>query len=90
MATSKRARYRASSIGATLAFLVSRFLLREATVTHFREFLIQRSIYQLKEADPHTSTTPDGAYLGLGRARDDAKQRRLAGAVDADDSQPVA
>ena len=34
------------------------FLEREATVEQFREFLIHRSAYQLKEADPHSWVIP--------------------------------
>ena len=37
---------------------LSRFLLREATVERFRDFVVQRSIYHLKEADPHTWQVP--------------------------------
>ncbi|MEA2445919.1 MAG: hypothetical protein QOJ12_3211, partial [Thermoleophilales bacterium] len=33
---------------------VSRYLERMATVDQFREFLVHRSAYQLKEADPHS------------------------------------
>lgn len=43
-----------ADVGTTL----SRFLLREATVEQFRAFVVQRSIYQLKEADPHTWQVP--------------------------------
>jgi Iron-containing redox enzyme len=34
------------------------FLAREATLEQFREFLMHRSAYQLKEADPHTWVIP--------------------------------
>jgi len=34
------------------------FLEREATLEQFREFLIHRSAYQLKEADPHSWVIP--------------------------------
>jgi len=34
------------------------FLEREATLEHYREFLIHRSAYQLKEADPHSWVIP--------------------------------
>ena len=34
------------------------FLEREATLEQFREFLMHRSAYQLKEADPHTWVIP--------------------------------
>ena len=44
----------ASSGGPSL----SRFLHREATADQFREVLVHRSIYQLKEADPHTFVIP--------------------------------
>ena len=37
---------------------LSRFLQREATAEQFREALVHRSIYQLKEADPHTFVVP--------------------------------
>jgi hypothetical protein len=37
---------------------VSRFIAKKATDEQAREFLIQRSIYQLKEADPHTWAIP--------------------------------
>lgn len=37
---------------------LSSFLLRDATVEHFRDFLVQRSVYHLKEADPHTWMIP--------------------------------
>ena len=37
---------------------LSRFLQREATVEQFREFMIHRSAYQLKEADPHSWVIP--------------------------------
>jgi hypothetical protein len=37
---------------------VSRFLAKKATDEQAREFLVQRSIYQLKEADPHTWAIP--------------------------------
>ena len=37
---------------------LSRFLQREATAEQFREVLVHRSIYQLKEADPHTFVIP--------------------------------
>ena len=33
-------------------------LAREATLEHYREFLIHRSAYQLKEADPHSWVIP--------------------------------
>jgi hypothetical protein len=37
---------------------VSRYIERSATVEQLREFVIQRSLYQLKEADPHTWAIP--------------------------------
>jgi Iron-containing redox enzyme len=37
---------------------LSRYLMREATPEQFREFVIHRSIYTLKEADPHTFVIP--------------------------------
>jgi hypothetical protein len=37
---------------------LSRFLQREATAEQFREVLVHRSLYQLKEADPHTFVVP--------------------------------
>lgn len=37
---------------------LSRFIEREATVDQVREFLIHRSAYQLKEADPHSWALP--------------------------------
>ena len=37
---------------------LSEFLARRATVGQFREFLVHRSVYQLKEADPHSWALP--------------------------------
>lgn len=37
---------------------VSRYIQRDATAEQLREFVIHRSIYQLKEADPHTWAIP--------------------------------
>ena len=37
---------------------LSRFLERESTFEQFREFVIHRSAYQLKEADPHSWAIP--------------------------------
>ena len=37
---------------------LSRYIQRHATTEQFREFAIHRSIYQLKEADPHTWAIP--------------------------------
>jgi len=45
---------------------LARFLERRATLEQFREFLIHRSAYQLKEADPHSWAVP---RLG-GRAKE--------------------
>lgn len=42
---------------------LSSYLRRRATEEQFREFVLQRSVYQLKEADPHSFAIPrlDGA-----------------------------
>lgn len=37
---------------------LSRYLQRDATMAQFREFVVHRSLYQLKEADPHTWAIP--------------------------------
>jgi hypothetical protein len=37
---------------------LSSFLARQATADQFREFVIHRSVYELKEADPHTWAIP--------------------------------
>jgi hypothetical protein len=37
---------------------LSRFLEREATIAQFQEFMVHRSAYQLKEADPHSWAVP--------------------------------
>ncbi|GAA3815733.1 iron-containing redox enzyme family protein [Sphaerisporangium flaviroseum] len=37
---------------------LSKFLQREADLEQFREFVVHRSIYHLKEADPHTWAIP--------------------------------
>jgi hypothetical protein len=37
---------------------LAQFLQREATEEHYREFLVQRSIYHLKESDPHAFAVP--------------------------------
>ncbi|MDT4941753.1 MAG: hypothetical protein QOJ34_1842, partial [Pseudonocardiales bacterium] len=37
---------------------LSRYIQRQATAEQLREFVIHRSIYQLKEADPHTWAIP--------------------------------
>lgn len=37
---------------------VSRFLAKKASLEQAREFLIHKSVYQLKEADPHTWAIP--------------------------------
>lgn len=50
---------------------LSKFLMREATSTQFAEFLAHRSIYHLKEADPHSwaiprlSGSPKGALITI-------------------------
>lgn len=36
----------------------SRYLQQQATIAQFREYMMHRSIYQLKEADPHTWGIP--------------------------------
>ncbi|WP_146359476.1 iron-containing redox enzyme family protein [Arthrobacter yangruifuii] len=45
---------------------VSRFIAGKASVEQLREFLILRSVYQLKEADPHSWAIP---RLPVGRAK---------------------
>src|SRR5689334_12913581 len=53
-------------VGRTLVDLVAaddgpslaRFIERKATLEQFREFAVHRSVYQLKEADPHTWGIP--------------------------------
>ncbi len=37
---------------------VGTFLMRQGTALHYREFMIHRSAYQLKEADPHSWAIP--------------------------------
>lgn len=37
---------------------VSSYLLRTATLEQVREYVVQRSLYQLREADPHTWAVP--------------------------------
>jgi hypothetical protein len=37
---------------------VSRFVAKKATLDQLKEFLVHKSIYQLKEADPHTWAIP--------------------------------
>jgi Iron-containing redox enzyme len=37
---------------------LSRYMQRDATTEQFHEFVVHRSIYQLKEADPHTWAIP--------------------------------
>jgi hypothetical protein len=37
---------------------LSRFLMRDASSAQFAEFLVHRSLYHLKEADPHTWAIP--------------------------------
>jgi hypothetical protein len=56
----------ADAVGRALVDLVAaddgpslaRYLERRATLAQFREFAVHRSIYQLKEADPHTWAIP--------------------------------
>ena len=45
---------------------LSKFLMRQATADQFREFLTHRSLYHLKEADPHSWAIPrlSGAVKG--------------------------
>ncbi|MFZ3452026.1 iron-containing redox enzyme family protein [Arthrobacter sp. 7Tela_A1] len=45
---------------------VSRFIARHATEDQLREFLVLRSVYQLREADPHSWAIP---RLAVGRAK---------------------
>ena len=45
---------------------VSRFVARHATEEQLREFLVLRSVYQLREADPHSWAIP---RLAVGRAK---------------------
>lgn len=45
---------------------VSRFVARHATPDQLREFLVLRSVYQLREADPHSWAIP---RLPVGRAK---------------------
>ena len=47
-----------SLIDADAAPSVSSFLAREGTVETYREFLMHRSAYHLREADPHTFAIP--------------------------------
>ena len=53
------------------------YLQRSADRAQFEHFLRQRSIYHLKEADPHTFVLPriDGAAKVVGRARSAREQR---------------
>lgn len=37
---------------------ISAYMARRATIDEFREFIAQRSVYQLREADPHTFGIP--------------------------------
>ena len=37
---------------------MSRHVAKKATLGQLREFLVHKSIYQLKEADPHTWAIP--------------------------------
>ncbi len=60
------ARTTAPDVAAALTALVaddegpslSAFLARDATAEQFREFVVHRSVYELKEADPHTWAIP--------------------------------
>jgi hypothetical protein len=52
------ARALADLVAADTGPSLARFLERRATRAQFREFAIHRSIYQLKEADPHTWAIP--------------------------------
>ncbi|MEB7503106.1 iron-containing redox enzyme family protein [Arthrobacter koreensis] len=45
---------------------VSRFIARHATEDQLREFLVLRSVYQLREADPHSWAIP---RMAVGRAK---------------------
>src|SRR5438552_10751214 len=61
-----RVRVAADQVERTLRTLVaedtgpplSHFLEREASLSQFREFMVHRSAYQLKEADPHSWALP--------------------------------
>jgi len=44
--------------GVTDGAALSRYLRAEATLDQFREFVVHRSIYHLKEGDPHTWVIP--------------------------------
>ena len=60
---------------------LARLLHREATAEQFREVLVHRSIYQLKEADPHTwaiPRLPDGRQGRAGGAAVRRVRRRPA------------
>ena len=46
---------------------MSRYVAKKATVEQLREFLIHKSVYQLKEADPHTWAIPRLAGRRQGR-----------------------
>jgi hypothetical protein len=52
------ARALADLVAADNAPSLSAFLAREASYAQFCEFLVHRSVYQLKEADPHTWAIP--------------------------------
>lgn len=45
-------------LDAASTFTVGRYLERQATLEQFREFVVHRSAYHLKEADPHTFALP--------------------------------
>jgi hypothetical protein len=54
---------------------VSRHVERDATLEQVLEFLIHRSAYQLKEADPHSWAIPRLSGAAEGRARRDPGRR---------------
>ena len=57
---------------------LSRYIARQATLDQFREFVIHRSAYQLKEADPHTFAIP---RIGGRRRRRWSRCRRTSTAA---------
>ena len=54
---------------------LSRYLERDGTREQVREFLVHRSAYQLKEADPHSWAIPRLSGRAEGRARRDPGRR---------------
>ena len=54
---------------------LSTYLEREASLDQFREFLLHRSTYHLKEADPFTWVDPPLARRSQGGARPDPSRR---------------